>query len=512
MEYRARTRPMLRRAGLLAALTALLVPAIAGTAPADAAKRKKKQRTPVVKSFSPKTVYVGEKLTIRGRHFRRGVNKNVVAFKRKGAKVVFVKAEKGTTKMLTVTLPKRLEGILVVQNGTPVATKLQIRVLSGRFGKRFTRLSRSPIVNPERPPVPPAPKEVDPNGDCDGDGTINRNDADDDNDLLADDVERTLKLDQCKSDSDGDVVADGYEYASAVDLNDDEQTAVPYPRKLPYPNPLDGTDQHTDHDGDTLTLLDEFLLWQYAGVRTLSHMSYSAGEQYSVHSGGGGSLRVPSLAADSYDKQNQFLAWAAANGYATIGLVDIGTSFGDPQDEWWGARTPYDIRDADRSGGLDDDERYYYDFGSWHRNGLLSDAERDEDADGLSNFAESGGCMSRGFWDGVFDDETPYPLQFADTRLDDPDSDGDGVRDGADDQDHDDIPNIMECSRLLASNLPEDPQDATAPQAGLTAAGFVNPFNPCLPHHRSRTCRRHVDLAKAWAPFNADDIYYFIHD
>ena len=31
MELRARTRPLLRRAGLLAALTALLVPAVAGT-------------------------------------------------------------------------------------------------------------------------------------------------------------------------------------------------------------------------------------------------------------------------------------------------------------------------------------------------------------------------------------------------------------------------------------------------------------------------------------------------
>jgi hypothetical protein len=502
---------MLRRAGLLAALTALLVPAFAGTAPADAAKRSKK-RSPVVTSISPKNVYVGEKLTVRGRHFRRGVNKNTVAFKRNGAKAVFVKAEKGTTKLLSLVLPKRLEKILVVQSGTPVATRLQIRVLSAKFGKRFTRGSRSPIVHPERPPVPPEPKDVDPNGDCDGDGAPNRTDADDDNDLLADDVEKALKLDQCKPDSDGDGVEDGYEYASAIDLNDDEQTSVPYPRKLPYPNALDGTDQHTDHDGDTLTLLDEYLLWKYAGVRTLSHMTYSAGEQYSVHTGGGGANRVPSLNAAGYDKQEQFLAWASSAGYATIGLVSVGTDYGDPQDEWWSARTPYDIRDADRSGSVDDNERYYYDFGSWHRNGVLNDAERDEDADGLSNFHETSGCMNRGLWDGMFDDETPYPLQYAATKLDDPDSDGDGVRDGADDQDHDDIPNIMECSRLLASGLAEDARDATTPQSDLPADGFVNPFNPCLPHHRSRTCRSYIDLDEEWAPFNENDIYYFIHD
>jgi IPT/TIG domain-containing protein len=94
---------MLRRAGLMAALTALLVPAVAGTATADA-----KTRAPVVKSVSPKKVYVGETMTIRGRHFRRGVNKNTVAFKRRGAKVVLVTAEKSTTKMMKVTLPKRL--------------------------------------------------------------------------------------------------------------------------------------------------------------------------------------------------------------------------------------------------------------------------------------------------------------------------------------------------------------------------------------------------------------------
>ena len=95
MELRARTRPMLRRAGLLTALTALLVPAVAGTTTASA-----KTNPPVVKKVTPKSVYVGEKMTVRGHHFRRGVGKNLVAFKRDGAKAVFVPAEKATTKML----------------------------------------------------------------------------------------------------------------------------------------------------------------------------------------------------------------------------------------------------------------------------------------------------------------------------------------------------------------------------------------------------------------------------
>ena len=85
MDYRARTRPMLRRACQMAALSALLVPAVAGTATAQAAK------APVVTKVAPKHVFVGQTLTLRGRNFRTGIGKNTVAFKRKGAKVVLVR-------------------------------------------------------------------------------------------------------------------------------------------------------------------------------------------------------------------------------------------------------------------------------------------------------------------------------------------------------------------------------------------------------------------------------------
>ena len=111
----------------MVAAVALLVPATAGTAAA-------KSKAPVVKRITPKNVFVGETLTIRGRHFRPGLNKNTVAFKRRGAKVVLVRADKSTKKLLRVELPKRLEKVLVVQNGTPVPTSLQVRVMSTRFG------------------------------------------------------------------------------------------------------------------------------------------------------------------------------------------------------------------------------------------------------------------------------------------------------------------------------------------------------------------------------------------
>src|SRR4029077_19636418 len=118
----------------------------------------------------------------------------------------------------------------------------------------------------------------------------------------------------------------------------------------------------------------------------------------------------------------------------------------------------------------------------------LDDSERDEDGDGLSNFDETRGCMNRTLWNGLYKDEAPYPLSYAGTDLDDPDTDGDGVLDGADDQDNDDVPNVMERSRALAANTGFASRTATTARAGLPSQAWVNPFNPCLPHFMSRTC------------------------
>jgi hypothetical protein len=512
MELRARIPAPLRRAGLLAALPALLVPAAAGTTTAQA-----KAHSPIVKRITPKHVFVGQTLTVHGRYFRRGLNKNTVAFKRPGARAVFVRADKGTTRLLKITLPKRLEKVLVVQNGTPTPTTLQIRVLAQKFGKRFTSRSKSPIVGPEKPPTPPKPATVDPNADCDADGVKNSVDGDDDNDLLPDSVERSISslLDTCKADTDGDGIEDGYEYQSAKDLNDDEYELpngpTPYPRKLPFPNPLDGTDANTDHDGDTLTLMDEYRLWKFTvahgTARTLTPLSYSAGKQYSLGK----------LSRVGYAKQNQFMAWATAHNYGHVSLVNLdGLVVGDDQPDWLsGTWTTYDIRDFDRSGSVSANEQYYNDY---IVNGYLDDAERDEDADGLPNQWESTGCLTRGLWDDLYNKEQPYYLgatQYGGVRLDDADTDDDGVLDGADDQDHDDVPNVMECSRTRAAALPKDALDDDNPHPGRPATGWVNPFNPCLPHARSRTCKQYIEVganAKAWAPFAIDgaDQYYRI--
>lgn len=521
MELRSRIPVYARRAALLGALGALLAPATAGAATAHASKKAKKY--PVITSVSPTQTNIGKTLTIKGRNFKRGRNKNTVLFKRDGARAVFVKADIGTTKLLKVKLPAKLASVLKEVNGSATMTTFRLRVLSERLSKSFTTGKLSPKIGPELPPAPPKIDDqsvTNPEGDCDGDGAKNGIDGDDDNDLLPDAEEMGLKLDPCKADTDGDAVGDGFELRSAQDWNDDEYQAangyLPYPSKRPYPNPLD-KDADVDHDGDTLTLKQEFDLWQYtvaAGApRDLGRLSYSAGEQYSVYTRDAGGRRRPALAAAGYDKQADFLAWADRSGYRTVELAAPGVN-------WFDSRSPYDIRDLNRSGAVESSpngaaaaaETTYYDTNDDDR---LSDEERDEDADGLSNFEETRGCGLQDYWSKLYDKETAYYLTYASTAVDNADSDGDGVRDGADDADHDDLPNLMECSRNLATTLDFDPRPAQYDPPGARLAppydiGFVNPFNPCLPSRTSRSCNQYPVLDKAWAPFAAEDKYYYI--
>jgi len=546
-----------------------MVPATAGAAVhAEASAKKKKAKPPVVTRVAPLRLEIGQKLEIRGRNFRRGRNRNTVVFKRSGGKAVFVKADVGTTKLLRLTVPAKLEREFVRRGTTVVPTRFRLRVLSKKFGKRFTSVARSPVVSLATPPPPPGFVASQPDGDCDGDGVLNKDESDDDADGLSDDVEKSLNLnpctgdtdgdgledrweydcdrngvlnrdesdddkdllsdsreaelgtDPCLLDTDGDGVEDGYEQRSAQDLNDDEDQEpsqiLPYPGKRPYPNALDPSDASTDYDGDSLTLGEEHKLWKYTlsryGMpRELASLSYSDGEQYTVNSRGADGRRRPGLAAAGYDRQEQFLSWATGAGYRNVMLQDVFQL-------WYAPPTSFDLRDFDRSGGAPsaapsgnykNSELHYYDE---LEDGWLSDGERDEDADGLTNFDESHGCMSdHSHWAQLYAQESPYPVKYAGTSLDDEDTDGDGVRDGTDDQDHDDLPNLMECSRNAASGRAFDSQaNPPDPADPNPRKGFVNPFNPCLPAEYSRTCKRTVDLGYAWAPFNADDKYYYV--
>ena len=154
-------------------------------------------------------------------------------------------------------------------------------------------------------------------------------------------------------------------------------------------------------------------------------------------------------------------------------------------------------------------ERHHFDF---DEDGLLSDDERDEDADGLTNYDEAHGRLLPAYWTACYTKEAAYPVPYAGTGLTDPDSDGDGVRDGADDQDHDDVPNLMEMSRNAASGrtIANSCDDAGATVSATPERGWVNPFNPCLPDRSSRTCARHPDLGARYAPFDPNTPRYLV--
>jgi hypothetical protein len=488
MELRSRIRLNLRRAAMTAALGALLAPATAGAA----------SKAPLITKVSPTSVNVGDTLIITGKNFRRGKAKNTVLFKRDGGKALFVKADVSTTKRLTVVIPKQLEKFMAAKSGLPQATRFRLRILTTKLSKAFTTGKKSPVVGPAKAAAGPGggpgggngTTTLDPNADCDSDGLTNG-------------LEATIGTNPCNADSDGDGVTDGFEYRSAIDLNQDNYRqptqSVPYPGKRPYPNPLDGTDANVDYDGDGLTLADEFGLWHYTVVTehaspSLDHMLYSDGLKASV----------PGLLAATYDKQADFENWLASSDYATVTWPDAVTASIFDVNRSGGAPDP---AVSDGHGALPNSETSYLDS---HGRGIvsapdgyLSDDERDEDADGLSNWVETHGPMLPTWYGSRYPKETPYPIKYAGTSPTDADSDGDGVRDGADDQDHDDIPNFDELSRRMAVSPSRgyDAPDALSP-SNTPAAGRVNPYNPCLPFTDSRTCPTFIPFTGAWAPFD----------
>jgi hypothetical protein len=392
---------------------------------------------PVIKSISPLRVNVGEKLTVKGKGFLPGAGKTRVFFVRRGGGTAFARAEKASRTKLVVTLPAQLDKVL---NGK--SARVRIRVLAKKFGK-LSAARKSPIVSPaaagttDDPGTGPAAPEAD----CDNDGVPNSVDTDDDNDLLPDTQETELATDPCNPDTDGDGVEDGYEYFSALDLNRTvlfgSRPPTPYPGKRPYPNAL-FADASVDYDGDGLTLGQESLLWTAFGNHS-TPLNYSDGLQTTVDT---------PLPPDEILQQLDSAA-----------------------------------------------------FGNHYHDGWLDDAERDADGDGLSNWDEFNGRMTPGWWIAEYKSEPvekPYPtVTFTGTDATNPDTDGDGVLDGADDQDHDGLSNIFEVARpwnwgatyiSVNGDTPHDgTNDGTWPPNPYAR---TNPFNPCKPIF-SETCHRH---------------------
>lgn len=508
------------KAALLAVVATAVV--ISPTAsPATAAKQSQAAK-PQIMRVTPMRVEVGETLTIRGQRFSAEKRRNTVIFKGADGRTAFAKPRRATRRKLVVRIPAGVARLLVVRDGAQRPTRLNLRVLAGRFSA-FTPRRLSPVVLAIGSRRQGGPGELGAPGSPGGQTAplaVCNSDPDHDNDLLPNVQELALGTDPCLLDTDGDAIEDGYEYQSARDLNDDESqdpnAFLPYPGKRPYPNPLDPSDANVDFDGDSLLLREEQKLWRHGvamgyAQRTLSPLYYSDGEQYSVSVRDAGGRRRPSLPALGYSLNQSFLDWASDNGYRMALLVDHDQPWWDPL----ATRTSYGLLDINRDGaetaalqpGYRLPEATYYDL---LPDGYLSDDERDEDADGLTNFDETHGRMTSEYWVGCYGGEAPFGIAYAGTDVTDADSDGDGVRDGADDQDHDDIPNIMELSRLAASGL-WDAERECKPLEGLPsppdtnhpdAYGRVNPFNPCLPARLSRTCTLHPNFAGGAAPYD----------
>jgi hypothetical protein len=516
-------------------LLALSATALAVSVPAAPAAKGKASK-PSITRVKPMRISVGARLTILGKNFKADRKANTVIFRAPNGRSAFAKPRRASRKKLVVVVPGAVTRLLGGSLSNPKPTRLKLRVLAGKFSA-FTSRRLSPVVTAFGSGDGPGggtPGGGSPGGGAGGGPGANlpcTSSADHDGDMLPNALEAELTTDPCLADTDADGVGDGYEYKSAVDLNNDDyqepNQSLPYPGKRPYPNPLDPSDVGTDFDGDTLALGTEQSLWLIstapAGRVVDNPLSYSDGLQHSIYEfrPGQGNRRFPALPAVGYSKQADFENWATAAGYRSNLHVPDPANPGETI-----MRSLFDINlDGTESPG----EALHYD--TYPYNGFLSDDERDEDADGLSNFDENTGRTQAGWWSSCYAAEKAYYITYTDTDLGDPDTDGDGVRDGADDQDHDDFPNVMELSRVAAS-VHDDREELSGERLNCVldqaiedsfenvdppwpwhedAYGRVNPFNPCLPVTHSRTCNRFPRFDQKWAPFDESPNWFALN-
>lgn len=456
----------------LAALGLAAPAAMAATGPA-----------PTITRVKPMRVSVGNLLTITGSHFKARRLKNTVIFRGPDGRTAFAKPRRATTRKLVVRVPAAVARLLRVSNSRQRPTRMKLRVLSGQFSK-FTSRRLSPVITglgdgDGAPGSPGSP----------GGTVICDSSADHDGDLLPNSVELQIGTDPCLADTDADQMSDGWEYYSAKDLN---VKNVPYPGKRPFPNALDPSDggapgatfSKIDFDGDGLTTLEEYRAWKITGsafdaskapgLDLESPLGYSDGTKFSR---AGETPTVPQWRSADYGLTPPVQPFPATYNF-----------FGDPQ---------------------------------WR------DSERDADHDGLSNRIESArGPYANSWWEGFWKSPRFTPAvdpwkktaycgvrpgyfderPFANLDLADPDVDGDTLLDGEDDQDNDGFNNIVETydTEYDQNNNPVDVDGNGNPAWCGWGPGVVptidvggtdmpiNPFNPCTPDPKSRTCDDYI--------------------
>ena len=215
----------------------------------------------------------------------------------------------------------------------------------------------------------------------------------------------------------------------------------------------DGTPNPTDADDDNDLLPDGFEL----EARTNPCVADSDGDN----------MQDGWEYLSALDLNDNALPYPGKRPYPNALFADSEVDYdGDGLHAWlehalWGrgGRTyPLDYSDGDQH--TQPDPVWANAWNDWDGNGVLADDERDFDHDGLANIYEYTSAEFKP-WEPAF----PGTLR---PDIVDPDTDGDGVIDGLDDQDHDDVSNIDE----------------------LRAGTWI--MNPCDPV-QSRTCPRWLE-------------------
>jgi len=380
--------------------------------------------TPVITKVSPMQVEVGQTLKITGRGFRSGANRNIVAFKRSRQPAVFVKVPTATTHQLTLPVPDKLLPFLTDASGKAVVVRFRLRVLSKRFGKSFTATKLSPRVGPP--------------------GS---------NSGTAAPAPTTGPGAPSAAATCGAVITSETNDADKDGMSDALETRV---KTDPCKLDTDGDGVSDGFEYESAIDLNSRAL-PYPGKKPYPNPLDSTDAGYDFDQ-------------DSLTLTEEYALWM----FTTGGKFPLTYSDGDQDTNPAGSNTPVTPETA----SLD-----------INHDGFITDDEKDADGDLLTNFDETHGRLKISWWASQYPTEGQYTATpLAETSPVDPDSDGDGVLDGADDQDHDGWTNLDEIDR--------------GHDFGGGTRYWVHPFNPCLPDYNSRVCTLHPPFGGAWAPFD----------
>ena len=379
---------------------------------------------PSVSNISPKRVAIGGTMTVKGKGFRAGKGKNTVVFQRTGKPAIFVRASDATTTKLTVKIPAKLTDFLATKAGAPTPTTFRMRILAARFAKSFTPTSLSPVITPKTSASNGTGGTG--SGTTPGPGTVAP-------------VPPTCQQ-VAAADPDGDKDGDGITNAREAQILTDPCNADSDGDGM-----VDGYEYQSALDLNSIAL-------PYPGKRPWPNALDPSDGGYDFD-------------GDGLTLSQEYSLWRYSGAAFPVSQYSDGTQnsggrmYVTTSAETW----------LDRDG-----------------NGILTDDQRDADGDGLSNMVEFNLQGTQAWWASKYSDEQPYSIAtFSTLSATDTDSDGDGVNDGADDQDHDGWSNFQEMQQ-------------TRPQTDIR----VQPFNPCLPDPWSRTCSRYKPFTNAWAPFD----------